>query len=93
MVAGAVIARVEGHPWAVAVAVSAVLVLLPLTIVIFALRQAVRDEAIHLIAEGREALPIAVVQRQHQQLLSRRTKDALARTLETMLRQALSPPG
>jgi hypothetical protein len=53
----------------------------------------VRDEAIHLIAEGREALPIAVVQRQHQQLLSRRTKDALARTLETMLRQALSPPG
>jgi hypothetical protein len=92
VVAGAVIARVEGHPWAVAVAVSAVLVLLTLTVLLFALRQRVRDEAIHLIAEGREALPIAVVQRQRQHLMSPRTKDALARTLEIMLRQALSPP-
>ncbi|MGH2885673.1 MAG: hypothetical protein ACRDPA_23735, partial [Solirubrobacteraceae bacterium] len=92
VVAGAVIALLEHHPWAVAVAVSAGLVLLTLTVVILALRQRVRDEAIHLIAEGRDALPIAVVQRQRQQLLSRRTKEALARTLETMLRQALRPP-
>ena len=75
-----------------AVAVSAVLVLLTLTVLIFALRQRLRDEAIHLIAEGREALPIAVVQRQRQHLMSPRTKAALARTLEAMLRQALSPP-
>ncbi len=89
---GAVIASVERHPWALAVAVSAGLVLLTLTIVMFALRQRVRDEAIRLIADGREALPISVVERQRERLLSRRTKQALARTLETMLRQALSPP-
>jgi hypothetical protein len=90
--AGALIARMEGDAWAVGVAVSAGLVLLTLTVVLLALRQRTRDEAVHLIAEGREALPIAVVQRQRQRLLSPRTKQTLARTLETMLRQALRPP-
>ncbi len=89
---GAVIASVERHPWALAVAVSAGLVLLTLTIVMFALWQRVRDEVIRLIADGREELPISVVQRQRERLLRRRTKQVLARTLETMLRQALSPP-
>lgn len=92
IVAGALIAQLEHHPWAVTVAVSAGLVLLTLTVVILALRQRVRDEAIHLIADGREALPITVVQRQRQLLLRRRTTAALARALETMLRQALRPP-
>ena len=73
-------------------AAGAGLVLLTLTVLIFALRQRVRDEAIHLIAEGREALQIAVVQRQRQRLLSQRTTEGLARTLETMLCQALNPP-
>lgn len=92
LMAGALIARIEGDAWAVAVAVSAGLVLLTLTVVVLALRQRVRDEAMHLIAEGHEALPIAVVQRQRQRLLSPRTRDTLARTLEMMLRQALRPP-
>lgn len=92
LMAGAVIARIEGDAWAVAVAVSAGLVLLTLTVVALALRRRVRDEAMHLIAEGHEALPIAVVQRQRQRLLSPRTRDTLARTLEMMLRQALRPP-
>ena len=92
LMAGAVIARIEGDAWAVAVAVSAGLVLLTLTVVVLALRRRVRDEAMHLIAEGHEALPIAVVQRQRQRLLSPRTSDTLARTLEMMLRQALRPP-
>jgi hypothetical protein len=91
ILAGALIAQLDRHPWAVTVAVSAGLVLLTLTVVILALRQRVRDEAIHLIADGREALPIAVVQRQRRRLLSRKTTEALARTLETMLRQALRP--
>jgi hypothetical protein len=90
--AGALIAQLEDHPWAVAVTISAALVLLTLTVVLLALRQRTRDEAIRLISDGREALPIAVVQRQRQLMLSRRTREALARTLETMLRQAVSPP-
>jgi hypothetical protein len=92
LMAGALIARIEGDGWAVAVAVSAGLVLLTLTVVVLALRRRVRDEAVHLIAEGHEALPIAVVRRQRQRLLSPRTRDTLARTLEIMLRQALCPP-
>jgi hypothetical protein len=92
VMAGALIARIEGDARAVAVAVSAGLVLLTLTVVVLALRRRVRDEAMHLIAEGHEALPIAVVQRQRQRLLSPRTRDTLARTLEMMLRQALRPP-
>lgn len=92
LMVGAVIARIEGDVSAVAVALSAGLVLLTLTVVVLALRRRVRDEAIHLIAEGHEALPIAVVQRQRQPLLSPRTRDTFARTLEMMLRQALRPP-
>ena len=92
IVAGALIAQLERHPWAAALALSAGLVLLTLTVGILALRQRVRDEAIQLIAEGRDALPIAVVQRQRQRLVSRRTTAGLARTLETMLGQALNPP-
>jgi hypothetical protein len=92
LIAGAVIARIEGGAWAVAVAVSAGLVLVTLTVVVVALRQRVRDEAMNLIAEGHEALPIAVVQRERQRLLSPRTRDTFARTLEMMLRQALRPP-
>ena len=92
LMVGAVIVRIEGDVWAGAVALSGGLVLLTLTVVVLALRHRVRDEAMHLIAEGHEALPIAVVQRQCQRLLSPRTRDTLARTLEMMLRQALHPP-
>jgi hypothetical protein len=92
LMAGALIARIEGDARAGAVALSAGLVLLALTVVVLALRRRVRDEAMDLIAEGHEALPIAVVQRQRQRLLSPRTRDTLARTLEMMLRQALRPP-
>jgi hypothetical protein len=92
LMAGAVIAGIGGDAWAGAVALSAGLVLLTLTVVVLALRQRVRDEAMHLIAEGHEALPIAVVQRQRRRLLRPRTTDTLARTLEMMLGQALRPP-
>lgn len=92
VLAVAVIARFDGDAWAVAVAVGASMVLLTLTVVMLALRQRARDEAIHLIAEGHEALPIAVVQRQRERLLSQRAREGLARSLETMLQHALRPP-
>jgi len=92
VLAGALIAQLERRAWAIALTISAGLVLLTLTMRFFTLRQRVRDEVIHLIAEGHEALPIAAVQRQRQQLLSQRTRGSLARTIEKMLNEALSPP-
>jgi hypothetical protein len=59
---------------------------------VLVLRQRVRDEAIHLIAEGREALPIGIVHRQRERLVSPRTTEGLARALETMLEQAVNSP-
>lgn len=89
---GAIIARLEGHPWAAALALSAGIVQLTLTILVAALVQRLRDRANELIAEGRETLPIAIVQRQRQRLLTRTRRRALAGTLDIMVRQATTPP-
>ena len=67
------------------------LVLLTLTVVVLALRRRVRDEAMHLIAEGHEA-PDHGRRAPAPTPVSPRTRDTLARTLEMMLRQALRPP-
>jgi hypothetical protein len=88
---GAIIAQTEGHPWATALAVSAGIILLALTALLAALDQRVRDRATDLIADD-EAVPIAIVQRQRQRLLTRRRRETLARTLNTMVRQATTPP-
>lgn len=92
VLAGAIIAELQGHPWAPALAVSAGIVLVALTTLVAALKQRVRDRATALIAEGRETLPIAIVQRQRQRLLARRTRMTLAHTLHAMVRDATSPP-
>ena len=92
VLAGAIIARLEDHPWATALALSAGIVLLTLSILVLALAQRLRDRATELIAEGRETLPIAIVQRQRQRLLTPKRRKILARTLDTMVRQATTPP-
>jgi hypothetical protein len=92
VLAGAIIARLEDHPWATALSLSAGIVLLTLSILVLALVQRLRDRATELIAEGRETLPIAVVQRQRQRLLTPKRRKILARTLDTMVRQATTPP-
>lgn len=92
VLAGAIIARLENHPWATALALSAGIVLLTVTILVAALVQRLRDRATELIAEGRETLPIAIVQRQRQRLLTRRRRRILAGTLDMMVRQATTPP-
>lgn len=92
MLAGAIIAWLEDRPWATALALSAGIVLLTLSIVVLALVQRVRDRATELIAEGREALAIPVVRRQRQRLLTPKRRRTLARTLATMVRQATTPP-
>ena len=90
--AGSIIAQLEGHPWATILTASSTLVLAGLTAALLMLRQQVSDRATDLIAEGREALPIATVQHQRQRLLAQRRRKALAKALDTVLRQATAPP-
>ena len=68
ILAGSIIAELEGHSWAAVVTISSALVLAALTILRLILKQRVSDRAIDLIAEGRETLPIATVQRHRQRL-------------------------
>ena len=89
---GSVIARLEGGAWAVPLAVSAASVLLILTILLALFEQDKRDCALELILAGGEATPIAVVQRQRRRLLSARTRDGLAASLEDVVRYVSSGP-
>ena len=79
-------------PSATILTASSTLTLAGLTAALLMLRQQVSDRATNLIAEGREALPIATVQRQRQRLLAQRRRKALAKALDTVLRQATAPP-
>jgi hypothetical protein len=83
---GSVIARLEGGAWAVPLAVSAASVLLILTIGLALFEQHKRDCALELILAGGEATAIAVVQRQRRRLLSARTRNGLAASLEDIVR-------
>ena len=69
VLAGSVIARIEGREWAGPLAGSAMIVLLILTVLVAAHKQRERDCAIELVLEGRERVPIAAVQRQRRRLL------------------------
>jgi hypothetical protein len=89
---GSVIARLEGGEWAAPLAVSAASVLLILTIVLALCEQHKRDCALDLILAGDEATAIAVVQRQRRRLLSARTRDVLAASLEDVVRYVSSGP-
>ena len=64
-----------------------------LTVLLLILKQRVSDRAIDLIAEGRETLPIAAVERHRQRLLAQRSRKTLAKTLETMVGRATALPG
>jgi hypothetical protein len=80
------------NSWATILTASSTLVLAALTALLFMLKQRVSDRAIDLIAEGREALPIATVRHQRQRLLEQRRRKALAKAPDTVLRQATAPP-
>ena len=71
---------------------SAGFVLLIVTAVVAVLFQRVHNQALDLIAEGRETIPIAALQRQRGRQLTRRRRKALARTLDTMIQQATTAP-
>jgi hypothetical protein len=92
ILAGSIIAQLEGHQWAAILTASSTLTLAALTVLLLMLKQRVSDRAIGLIAEGHETLPIATVQRHRQRLLAHRSRNTLAKTLETMVEQATAPP-
>lgn len=85
------IALIEGRAWATALAGSAAVVLLALTVIAFAHHQHKRDIALELILEGRERLAIAAVQHQRRRLLCQSTRTMLARNLEDIIEQATCP--
>ena len=88
VLAGSVIARIEGREWAGPLAGSAASVLLMLSVLVAVHKQRERDCAIELVLEGLETVPIAAVQRQRRWLLSVRTRNGLAGNLEDLIRQA-----
>ena len=90
VLAGSVIARIEGREWAGPLACSAASVLLILTVLLAAHKQRERDCAIELVLEGREGIPIAAVQRQRRRLLSDQTRSGIAGNLEDLIWQAAS---
>jgi hypothetical protein len=88
---GSGIARAEGARWASSLACSAGGVLVMLSLLLAVRIQARRDRVIDVILEGREDLPVAVVQRKRCRLVSERNRAGLARSLEEMARDARAP--
>jgi hypothetical protein len=85
---GSAIARVERGGWALPLMCAAGSVLLVLTLLLAAYRQRERECAIGLVLDGRERIPIAAVERQRRRLLSDRTRQGLAASLEEKVCQA-----
>jgi hypothetical protein len=79
--------------WAPAVAAAAGLVLVALGVMAALFRQRKREQAVALIAEGREELPIAIVERERRRLLAGRMRSCLAASLESLVAEAAHPPG
>lgn len=92
LLAGSIMALSDGVAWAGPLVVSAALVLSGLMVVVVALELGKRDRALELIIDGRESLPLAAVERQRRRLLAPRTRAALARSFEGMIREASHPP-
>jgi hypothetical protein len=90
VLAGSVLARIEGREWAGPLAGSAASVLLILTVLVPVHKQRERECAIELVMEGGGRVPIAAVQRQRRRLLAEQTRNGLAGNLEDLIRQAAS---
>lgn len=83
---GSVIEVIEHVRTAFALAASAGLVLVILTIRTAICTTAKRDHAVDLILQGREGLPIAAVQRQRRRLGRSRTRYQLALAVQAIIR-------
>jgi hypothetical protein len=85
-------AAASDAPWAPAMLAAAGIVLLALGVMAALLRQHRREQAVALIAQGREQLPVAVVERERRRQLAARTRSCLAANLESLVDAAANPP-
>jgi hypothetical protein len=85
------VAVVAGAAWADAFTIAGAAALAGLVLVAAALRQQVREQAIKLILADRDRLPVAAVQAQRRRLQATRTRRELARSLDSIVRQASKP--
>lgn len=86
-------ARVANASWSWPLVGAAAIVLVALLIVLAAVRQRVRDEAIDLLLTGYQNAPIGAVQTERRRLVSRRTRQALGMSYVTIARQARPAAG
>lgn len=89
MFAGGIAGVIERAAWGRPIAIAAGVALLGFTFVAWMRVQSRRDRALELILEGRDSLPVTIVQRQCRRLASARTRRALARTLQSMIDETL----
>jgi hypothetical protein len=92
LLAAGLIAAAFGAAWGTPIAASAGLILLFLAIAAGLLRLRRRDDVLALIAGGDGDVPLGLVARERQRLLSRRTRTALAESLDALAHEALNPP-
>ena len=93
LLAGALIAALNGLAWAWAGVAGAAAVLAGLGVAALAVRVRARWAAREVIADGGERLPLAPIARERTRLLAQDTRSTLAGTLERMLVQAGTTPG
>ena len=91
LLAAALAGCADHLPWAPEAAIGAAAALAGLGMAAAVLRRRARWEALELIAEGREGLPLAPVERERRRLLGARTRSALAGSVERMLEYACRP--
>lgn len=86
---GSVAALVEHAVWARSVAIASGVVLLGFTAAVLTRRQTRRDRALDLIVEGRELVPVWIVERQCRRLSRPKAQRTLGRALDSMLEETL----
>jgi hypothetical protein len=92
MLAGGIVSLALGVGGAVALVIGAAIVLVCLLAVFWPAWDRRRRAARDLVLEGRETLPIAVVQRERERLLEERTRGYVARSLERVLQHVTRRP-
>jgi hypothetical protein len=89
---GSVLALILGATGAVPLVIGAAIVLLALVAIAGQLWDRRRRAARDLVLEGRETLPVPVVQRERRRLLEERTRGYVARSLERVLQHVTRRP-
>jgi len=82
---------IEGVSWAAPVVLASVFVLLCFAIAAALLVRRRRDWAVELILEGRESVPLAIVEHERRRLAAPRTRRLLANTFDRTLKDASRP--